>query len=692
MYDKNFHVCLNYSKVLLMIKTIFILNIFFQIYIFSKYKEKSNSDKSLIELEKNDTKIIEKEEFQEYFNLSQYNMTKFLVYDHFYFNSMSMFHHFKDKYFNISSFDYIFSKEYKKIRIQFIFGIYDKNKELIQPSDFALYDGLTTLCYMSINKNIIYSLPKIVDNKYFECIEFFYIDESPHFGMHFYPHRAKSYLTLSFNLYKFINLNDITHQNDTIFSPEFVSNEYNKLVKNTMDKELYRNHILTRNYMKSPFCNLKRNVVEERKGWVFKNLYNNYFCYCIGKKCVRREVKQMCKLNFYKYIIDMNRYLYPKTEYVFVDFIFKDLPSDDTFPVFEEMIKQNISAHYITEKKELFNQYCHNNKRCQTIIPINLYSYYKFGDFVEKYLTLILKLKSVISGKGSSFHYLSYLFYKIEYITYIAVGHGVDYFKDYLFGRYRIYGSKINNKILIPPAQVLIDCALNYGWDNNKIIKINLPRWDRYSNIDYYFSGNITSNSILIMFTWRYTKWWDGLREISNIYHENTIKLLRDKKLGEALNKKNMTLYFSLHRFVNKKYINKYNETIKEFDYLKFVKQNEISECLAKTNLVVSDFSSIIFDIMSRRKPFVIYIPDAEDKTIRKYYTNDYIELIENMKNDKIKFKNKCNTIEETVNKIISYINNDFKIESDLQEFYDNFNFKTNNNSNEFIEYLINME
>ena len=692
MYEKNFEECLNYSKVLLMIKTIFLFNIFFQIYIFSKYKERPIIDKKLTEPEKNETKTIEKEEFQEQFNLSQYNMTKFLVYDYFYFNSMSMFNHFKNKYFKISSFDYIFSKEYKKIRIQFVFGIYDKKKELIQPSDFALYDGLTALCYMTINKNIIYSIPQIVENKYFECIEFFDIDETPNFGMHFYPQRTRSYLTLSFNLYKYINLNDTTHENDLIFSPKYVSDEYNKLEKETVDKELYKNHILTRNYMKIPTCSLKRNAVEDKKGWLFRNLYNNYFCYCIGKKCVSGEIRQMCKLNFYKYIIDKYRYLYPKTEYIFVDFIFKDLPSDDTFPVFEEMIKQNISAHYITEKKELFREYCQDNKRCQTIIPINIFSYHKFGDFVEKYLTLILKLKSVISCKESSFHYLSYLFYKVEYITYIAVGHGVDLFKDYLFDKYRIYGNKINNKILIPPAQVLIDCAIKYGWTNNKIIKINLPRWDRYSNVDYYFSGNITSNSILIMFTWRYTKWWRGFRDISDIYHENIIKLLKDKKLGEAINKKNMTLYFSLHRYVNKKYIGKYDEAIQAMDYVKKIKQNEISECLAKTNLIVSDFSSIIFDIMSRGKPFVMYIPDAEDKTIRRYYTDDYIALINDMKNDKIKFKNKCNTIEETVDKIISYINNDFKIEPDLKDFYDSFNFKTSNNSNEFIDYLINME
>ena len=95
---------------------------------------------------------------------------------------------------------------------------------------------------------------------------------------------------------------------------------------------------------------------------------------------------------------------------------------------------------------------------------------------------------------------------------------------------------------------------------------------------------------------------------------------------------------------------------------------------------------------MSRDKPFVLYVPDENDPTIEQYYTNDYINLIRDMKIGRIKFKNKCNTIKETVNMIIKYINNNFEIEPDLKEFYKSFNFKTNNNSIEFVEYLTNLK
>ena len=696
MYGENNEKCLNQITLSMIVKTIIILNIIIQMGLFVKYRNnlisKLTGNKLTKANENNLGDDKKDEEVNSEFNLSDYNMVKFLVYDKFFFNSMSMYNIFKNKYFNITYLNYFFSNEYKKVKFEFDFGIYDKNKTLINPSDFALYNDITVLCYMKVEKTTIYTLPQILENKYFGCIEFFNLEEKVEFGLHMFPQRRRSYFTITFNLYQYINLNDSKHENNDIFSPSVLSKEYNEIEEKSRHKDHYRNYILKRNYMKNPICDLKRNSVGDKKGWLFKNIYNNYFCYCVGKNCVKNEVKQICKLNFYKSIIDNSRDIYPKTEFIFVDFIFKSLPSDDTFPVFEEMINKNMSAHYITEKEELYDKYCGDHKHCNTIIPINQMTYYKFGDFLEKYLTLMLKLKAVISCKQSSFHYLSYLFYKMEYVTYIAVGHGVDFFKDYLFGSYRIYGSKINNQVLIPPSKILVDLAINYGWSKKNIIQINLPRWDRYSQVDYYFSGNITSNSILVMFTWRYTKWWYGFREISEIYHQNIIKLLENSELHKTLQKYNLTLYFSLHRFVNRKYIRKYDEAIQRIDNLKYVKQNELSECLAKTNLVVSDFSSIIFDLMSRGKPFVIYIPDAEDVTIKKYYTNDYIKLIEQMINGKIKFKNKCFSIKETVDKVISYIENKFEIEPELKEFYDKFHFKTNNNTNEFIDYLINLK
>ena len=701
MYNDCYEECFINPKVSATVKTIILLNLIIQMWLFFRYHEKEIIKTHIKEKTLNNNNInnynnnsnIQNNQIPTAFNTSNSNMIKFFVYDDFYFNSMFIFNTFKNKYFGITSLNYTFSNKFSKIKFEFYFGIFDKNKNLIYPSDFTLYNKMSVLCVVGVNETTIYSLPQIINNQYYGCIEYFDINEIPHFGLHFYQQRAGSYLTLNFNFYKNINLSDTNHINDKIFDPNFVKDEYLRNHSKTRRRDTYKDNVLKNNYMKDPISDLKRSVHRQSKkgGWIYKNIYNNYFCFCVGKRCLKEEVKQMCKLNFYKYVIDINRNLYPKTHFIFVDFIFKSLPSDDTFPVFEEMIKKNMSAHYITEKPELYKEYCENKTKCQTIIPMNKREYFKFGEFVEKYLTLILKLKSVISCKQNSFHYLSYLFYKVEYITYIAVGHGVDFFKDYLFEPYRIYGSKINNKVLIPPSKVLVDLAVRKGWEEENIIQINLPRWDRYSNSNYFLSGNITSNSILIMFTWRYTKWWMGYQDLSEMYHANIVNLLEDEELGEALKKKNMTLYFTLHRYVNRRFLKRYNETINKISYLKFLNQNEISDCLSKTNLVVSDFSSVIFDLMSRDKPFVIYVPDENDKNINKLYTGDYIRLIQDFRKGKITFANKCESVKQTVAKIIYYINNNFQLEPKLKDFYKSFNFKTKNNTNEFIDYLINL-
>ena len=95
---------------------------------------------------------------------------------------------------------------------------------------------------------------------------------------------------------------------------------------------------------------------------------------------------------------------------------------------------------------------------------------------------------------------------------------------------------------------------------------------------------------------------------------------------------------------------------------------------------------------MYRRKPFVIYVPDANDPEIQNIYTKKYFELIQSMKNGSIEFENKFFELNETVNKIVFYINNKFNLDDKLILFYDSFHLKKKNQTNSFINYLKNMQ
>ena len=598
----------------------------------------------------------------------------------------------KNIYIIISDIQYYFSFKFKIVNVNYKFNIYDKNKKLIIPSNNNLFNNISFICYYKIIKgNIsIDSLANIHKNEYFNCKEFFRLKEKINLGIKIFQikNNISNYNTLLFFNEYIINYNSYIHKNDKLFDSLYINNEYYKLLDEIKFNHTNKPLKIKKYYKRNPNFILKNHNSICENQWHYINIFNNYYCFCKGHNCSNIEIFQACKYYFYIYIIDNNRYIYKKTDYLFSDFIFAHMPPDDTYPVFEKMKSKHFPVHYITERKDIYNKYCYNINNCITIILINRNTFYKFGDFLEKYIDLILKLKAVISGKIAAYYCISKLFYYLEYITYIAVGHGVCYFKTFLYRKNRLYGIYKNNKILIPPSNKIINIAKKYGWKDKDIIKINLPRWDKFNqkNLFKKIKEELNNNSIFIMFTWRDIK---RNMTISSLYIKNIFNLLKNDILKRELIKNNITLYFSLHRYMLRKYRNIYEKIVnKNNNYFRFLRQTQISECLTKTNLVVSDFSSIIFDLMYRRKPIIMFIPDANDPTILYKYKKCYFDLVNYSKNKKFFFENKYFTIEETVNKIVYYINNNFTLDTKLIKLYDKFGFKTGNNINKFIKYL----
>ena len=66
--------------------------------------------------------------------------------------------------------------------------------------------------------------------------------------------------------------------------------------------------------------------------------------------------------------------------------------------------------------------------------------------------------------------------------------------------------------------------------------------------------------------------------------------------------------------------------------------------------------------------------------------------MIELLKNDTIKFYNKLIELNEAINKIIYYIDNNFQLKPRMINFYDKLGFKYDNNINKFISYLKNLK
>ena len=778
-------------------------------------------------------------------------------------------------FFNITHVSYYFSYKYKVIRMEYNIAFYEENEELISPSDFALYKGFQLMCTLEIDNsnNIINSYPNVVDNKYYQCVEYFNIHERVIIGIKLYQidELLKSYSIKFFTEAKF-NFNNFFYQNDNLFDPFVINNNYIKIVHqiNENKKELTPN--LKKDYLQYPYCSLKRNSIKNYEKWYFRNIYNDHFCFCVGTACLL-NIDQNCKHYFFLNVIDKNQHLYEKTDFLFVDFIFSEYSYDDTYPVFKEMIKRNYPVHYMTENSYIYDTHCYLKPKCKNILYVTRANYTINGDFLEKYLTLFLKLKAVVCSRQLNF--FSNVFYITDYIQYITIGHSILYFKYFSIDNDFAEKRKFD-KLMLPPSPRVINLAKSFGWTEDDILQMNFPRWDKYNNlndtrnnnksvsmtnnirilddnnndinnngmnisnnriinqnnnninnnginnnnctsnldsnnindnninnnsnystINYTINNNLNNNInnngmnsnlinknisniignisdisntilniiytnnnitidnistiidyrnndfvnastnesvidlnnmnnisnynnstidnntlsndndtitiqlnqvkveeikeerfIFIMFSWRNI---NKDYEISNYYFKNITKLLTSDLLNQKIRENNVKIFFTIHGLVINKYRNTYKSLLYYNPNIRFIEQNEIANCIAKSSLIITDYSSLAFDFVYMRRPYVLYIPDIDEPNITNLYKPEYFDFYEKVKEGTIIFENMVYSVKEVIDKIIYYINNDFILNEEIETFYDSFGIKKENNTENLINYLINL-
>ena len=202
------------------------------------------------------------------------------------------------------------------------------------------------------------------------------------------------------------NINNRAENNNDIFDSSKINKQYNFLLKNINDYNSYiDSKKLKRLYILKPIYLLKRNSHKINNKWYFNNI-NEYFCYCVGLRCLKNIVSKRCKYYFYLYLIDINRNIYNKSDFLLMDFIFKNYTSDDVYPIYEKMINRKLKAHYITERNDIYEKYCYNIKYCDLVIHTDEKSYKINDEFLQKHFTLILKLKQVLSSVGVNINFI----------------------------------------------------------------------------------------------------------------------------------------------------------------------------------------------------------------------------------------------------------------------------------------------
>ena len=102
--------------------------------------------------------------------------------------------------FNLSNIKSYHSNKFKLSKYHYYIQSFDEKFNKILPSDLTLHYNYYLFCLIIINNTInIYSLPKIVEDKFFECIEYSFVNENIQLGVILYKTNNDSYISRKYS-------------------------------------------------------------------------------------------------------------------------------------------------------------------------------------------------------------------------------------------------------------------------------------------------------------------------------------------------------------------------------------------------------------------------------------------------------------------------------------------------------------
>ncbi|ETI69166.1 CDP-glycerol glycerophosphotransferase family protein [Neobacillus vireti] len=213
----------------------------------------------------------------------------------------------------------------------------------------------------------------------------------------------------------------------------------------------------------------------------------------------------------------------------------------------------------------------------------------------------------------------------------------------------------------------------HWNYESKEIIVTGFARWDLLNDK----SNEVKKKKIFVMPTWR--TWMEDMPKeefVKSDYYSSYTALLTSSELNQLLVESNLELVFFLHpKF--KQYISEFkveNENIKIKEFLDIKVNNEMME----SSLMISDYSSVTWDMFFLNKPVIFYQFDHE-----KYnqYEGSYIDM------DKELFGDRAINVDEIISELNYYVKHNFEVKDEykhLREKY--FKYTDYENSKRIFE------
>jgi len=341
----------------------------------------------------------------------------------------------------------------------------------------------------------------------------------------------------------------------------------------------------------------------------------------------------------------------------------------DAYTLFQYLETLGEKAYYVVLKNtELYHQLEAQNK-LKHIIGLDKSSKDNPGDFFESIYDILLKTKAVITSFGENSTAANRFFKQNPYWQYIFIQHGQIFMPTRTIETNYLYPEKFDKFLVSSENERNI--LKKYGWEENKLIKAGLPRWDLLPK-----NKQSSEKSILIMFTWRR----HNLISFENsLYKKNLLRLLNNKELNTFLEERNIKLYFAPHHALSTN--QGINFTV-ENNNINIISSQNISKYIKQCSCLITDFSSVSFDFMFQNKPVILYILDKDDITLNPLEQKG----INSFDYKKYIIPNVYYEEDEVIEKLKYYVENDFELEPETKQKYDKFFYTKENIRQKLVE------
>ena len=223
----------------------------------------------------------------------------------------------------------------------------------------------------------------------------------------------------------------------------------------------------------------------------------------------------------------------------------------------------------------------------------------------------------------------------------------------------------------------------NFGYPVGTVQMTGMPRFDSLHE-------NITKpNRIVIMPTWRY---WFNLKSKQSSETDNNFsnseyllkwrEVIYSKEINEMIRKYNLEVIFYLHRNMQE-YIDEFYEGETQVKIASW-KEYDIQELLKSSAMMITDYSSVFFDMIYMKKPVIFYQFDAE-KYRKHQYEKGYFDYENNV------FGKTVKSYEELIVELLQTVESGMKpSEAFLEAHKEIFPFWDDRNSERVFNLLMN--